>query len=270
MLRPLLLLLCLLASATPSVAAVVKYQMDCNLGKGTVQAQKTQTYSVILTPSKGTCHVAVFDAQQKSIFEYDAWGMQVFVGTGVTTNGNSNAIIQADGPPDRLFVVSLGEHARLLRTIENTYGLWLQNDCGGKIRIWTSDGAFQDDPDLRDVYHNDLFVPDVVFEIRGGRLLDATPGCGGYFDREIRSIRSHVSEQEFENFRANRIADAFRRGQIKGYILKIAFCYLYTDREQQAKEFIDRVWPSNDSARLWQSITKLRSEGVLRNLTQGH
>lgn len=263
------LLLCLLASATPSTAAVVKYQMDCDLGKGAVQARKTQSYSVILTPSKGICHVEVLDAHQKSVFAYDAGGMQVFVGADVmTTDGIPKAVIQADGPPDRLFVVSLGRNAQLLRTIENTYGFWLQNDCGGETRVWTSDGAFQDDADLRDVYHYDLFMPDVVFKMRGDRLVDATPDCREYFDHEIRFVRSRVSEREFENFGANRIADNFRRGQVKGYILKIAFCYLYTGREQEAKEFIDRVWPSNDSARLWQSITKLRSEGVLRNITR--
>ena len=268
MLKSFPLLLCLLASPTPSIAAVVKYQMNCNLGKGTTQALKTRVYSVTLTPSKGSCHVDVIDAHQKSVFEYDAWSMQVFVGAAVTADGRPNAIVQADGQPERLFVVSLGEHARLLRTIENAYGFRLQNDCGGKIRIWTSDGAFQDDPDLRGVYHNGLFTPDVVLEMRDDRLLNATPDCREYFDREISSIRSHVSEQEFENFRANRIADDFRKGQVKGYILKIAFCYLYTGREQQAKEFIDRIWPSNDSARLWQSIIKLRSEGVLRSVTQ--
>lgn len=268
MLRPVPLLLCLLACATPSMAAVVKYQMNCDLGKGAVQAQKTHAYSVILTPSRGSCHVEVLDAHQKSVFEYDAGGMQVFVGSGLTADVSPNAMIQADGSPYQLFVVSLGEHARLLRTIENTYGFWLQNDCGGEIRIWTADGAFQNDPDLRDVYHNDLFTPDVVFAMRGDGLVDATPDCRKYFDREITLIRSYVSEQEFQNFRANRIADDFRRGQVRGYILKIAFCYLYTGREQQAKEFIDRVWPSDDSARLWQSITKLRSEGVLRNVTQ--
>lgn len=267
--RSLLVLLWFLASATPSTAGVVKYQMDCNLGKGAVQTQKTKTYSVILTPLKGSCRVEVLDAQGKSVFERDAWGMQVFVGAGVTTDGSPNAIIQTNGSPDSLFVVSLGEDARLLKTIENTYGFWLRNDCGGEIRIWTADGAFQGTPDLQDVYHKDLFTPDVVFEMRGDKLVDATADCREYFDQEIRPLKSQISEQDLENFRANQIADSFRRGQVKGYILKIAFCYLYTGREKQAKEFIDHVWPSSDSARLWQSITTLRSEGVLRNITQG-
>jgi hypothetical protein len=268
MLGSLTVLLCLLAAATPSAAATVKYQMDCNLGKGTIQAQKTQAYSVVLTPLRGSCHVEIRDAHQKTVFDYDGRGIQVFVGSGVTADTSPNAIVQSDGPPDRLFIVSLGDHARLLRTIENKYGFWLQNDRGGKVRIWTADGAFQDDPDLRDVYHNDLFMPEVVFEMRGDKLVDATPECREYFDREINSARSHLPERAFENFRANRIADNFRKEQVKGYILKIVFCYLYTGREQQAKEFIDRVWPSNDSARLWKSITGLRSEGVLRNISE--
>jgi hypothetical protein len=268
MLRSLPGLLCFLIFATTSRAGSVRYQMNCDLGKGTVQVKKTETYSVILSPSQNACHVEVLDAQQKSVFTYGALGMQVFVGNIATTDDGPSAVIQADGSPESLFVVSLGRHARLLKTIENAYGFWLQKDCDGKVRIWTADGAFQDDPDLRDVYHNDLFTPDVVLEMRGDHLIDATAECREYFDQEISSLKSRISEREFENFRANRIADNFRRGQVKGYILKIAFCYLYTGREQEAKDFIDRVWPSNDVARLWQSITALRSDGVLRNTTQ--
>lgn len=266
MLRLLPLLICFLASATPSSAAVVKYQMSC-YGNGAIQARRTSSYAIILKFSNGVCDVAVLDARKKVIFQYDATGIQVFVGTDLSTDGRPYAIIQADtSNPYRLFVVSLGERAKLLRAIENQYGFWLRNDCGGRIGIWTADGAFRQDPDFNGVHHQDLFTPEVVFRMQGEQLIDATPDCRGYFDEEIRSARSHISEQEIENFRADRIADDFLRSQVKGYVLKIAFCYLYTGREQQAKDFIDRVWPSSDSARLWQSITRLRSGGVLRNL----
>jgi hypothetical protein len=217
------------------------------------------------------CLVSVLNAGKKSIFEYASTGMQVFVGVGVTTDGSPNAIIQADTPhPYKLFIVSLGEHPRPTRVIENLYGFWLQDDCGGRIRIWTSDGAFQQDSDLADVYHSDLFTPDVVFELQEERLVDATLKCRVYFDNEIRSLRSMLTEEELKRFRTNRIADDFHRGQVKGKILKIIFCYLYTGRETEAKQVLQQMWPSNDSDRLWQSIVKLRSEGVLSNLSQLH
>jgi len=269
MLKQGLLLYSLLAFAASGRAASVKYQMDCDLGKGTVQTQRTDSYQVTVTPSAGSCHVAVLDARKKIVFQYDATGIQVFIGAGVTTDGHSNAIIQADTVnPYRLFVVSLGENARLLRTIENQYGFWLQNDCGGRIRIWTSDGAFAQDPDLDGVYHKDLYTPEVVFEIQDERLVDATASCREYFDKEISSLRSQLTPNDVKNFRANRIADDFHRGRVKGNILKIIFCYLYTGRGTQAREFLQQMWPSNDSDRLWQSIMKLRAEGVLGNTNQ--
>ncbi|HTZ47602.1 MAG TPA: hypothetical protein VMH20_08430 [Verrucomicrobiae bacterium] len=268
MLKQVLLVVFLL-SASPSIGAQVKYQMDCDLGKGTTQKQKTNGSTVILTPSDGMCHVTVLDAGAKVAFEYSASGMQVFVGVGVTTDGRPNAVIQADTfSPYRLFIVSLGEHARLLRTIENQYGFWLQNDCGGRIRIWTADGAFQKDHDLDDVYHRDLFTPDVVFELENDRLVDATPSCREYFDKEASSLRSQLKEDEVKSFQAGRIADEFHRGQVKGKILKIVFCYLYTGRENDARQFLQQTWPSSDAERLWKSIVKLRSEGVLSNVTQ--
>lgn len=265
------LILFALTFATPCGAAQVKYQMDCDLGKGSTQTRRANGFTVILTPSNGMCRVSVLDAHKKSVFQYASTGMQVFVGVGVTADGSPNAIIQADDfNPYKLFVVSLGEHPRLVRTIENQYGFWLQDDCGGRVRIWTSDGAFAMDPDLADVYHRDLLTPDVVLELQGESLVDATPICRAYFDQEIESLRSKLRERDIQRFRGHQIKDDFYRGQVKGKILKIIFSYLYTGRETEAKRFLQQMWPSNDSERLWRSILELRSEGVLRNLDRSH
>jgi len=271
MLKQAALFFCALTSATPGLASHVKYQMDCDLGKGAPQSQKTEGYLVTLTPSSGSCQVKVLDPQGKTLFEYDAGGIQVFIGLGVTTDGTPNAVIQADTfDPFRLFIVSLGEHSKLLATIENQYGFWLQDDCGGRIRIWTADGAFSKYHDLDDAYHKDLFTPEVVFEIQNGRLVDATPGCREYFDKEISSLRSTLTENDVKNFRSGRITDDFHRGRVKEKILKMVFDYLYTDRQQSAREILQQMWPSDDSERLWQSILKLRSEGILTNINRVH
>ena len=270
MLKPLSLALFAVALATPCMAAQIKYQMNCDFGKGTTQTRQSGGSTVILTPANGNCHVSILDASHKSVFEYDATGMQVFVGMGVTTDGRPNAIIQADASsPYKLFIVSIGEHTRLLRTIENQYGFWLQDDCGERIRIWTHDGAFQGNSDLVDVYHYDLFTPAVVLEMEGEKLVDATPECRVYFDKQIESLRSRLPADDINGFRKNQMADAFHRGEVKGRILSIIFCYLYTDRETEAQEVLQQMWSSNDADRLWQSILELRSAGVLSQVTRG-
>ena len=194
----------------------------------------------------------------------EATGMQVFVGKGVTTDGGTNAIIQADASPmNKLFVVALGEQAHLVKTIENQYGFWLQDDCGGKTQIWTSDGGFQGNSELIDVYHYDLFIPSVVLEMEGEKLTDATPMCRAYFDKQIESLRSKLTTQDVNGFRTDQIGDALHRREVKGRILNIIFCYLYTGREEQAHEVLRQLWPTNDSDRLWEAILKARTAGVL-------
>jgi hypothetical protein len=232
--------------------------MNCGLSKGSAQTQPSDGSTVTLMSANGKCHVSVLDVSQRPVFEYDATGMQVFVGMGLTTDGRTNAIIQADAAPYKLFIASLGERTRLLTTIENQYGFWLQDDCDGRIRISTSDGAFQGNSDLVDVYHYNLFTPRVVFETEGKNLIDATPTCRAYFDKQIESLRSRLLADDVNGFRTNRIADAFHRGEVKGRILSIIFriiyCYLYTGREKQAQDVLRQMWPSNDADRPWQSI----------------
>jgi hypothetical protein len=250
---------------TAASAARVNYQMNCDLGKGATQTQTVEQSMVIITPSDRMCRVTVLDPDKKSIFEYEGRGVQVFVGS-ITLDGHKSAVIQADAHPYQLFIVSLGAHARLLRTIENQYGFWLQTDCGGRPRIWTSDGAFQDDSDLDGVYHRDLFTPSVVLGLVDGELVDATPSCRIYFDQEIRTLRSQTAKEDVEKFRANQIADEFDRGRVKGNILKMFFNYLYTGREVEAREVLREMWPDDDRERLWRSVVSLRSQGVLSRI----
>ncbi len=271
MLKPSLLFLLIITSATLCQAARVDYQMDCDLGKGATQTREANGYTVVLTPTEGVCRVSILDANKQQLFRFGSTGIQVYVGVGVTTDGGPNAIIQEDTiHPYKLFIVSLGEHPRLVKVLENLYGFWLQDDCGGRIRIWTSDGGFQKDPDLNQVYHGLLFAPDVVFEIEGERLVDATPVCRVYFDEEIKSYRSKLSQSKIQKFRTNRISDDFQRGEVTGKVLKIVFWYLYTGREAEAKQVLQQMWPKNDIDRIWQSILRERSEGVLKNIIQVH
>lgn len=256
------------AFARPASAKLVRYQINCDLGKGTTQTRDVGGSTVTLRPSGAACDVSVSDPNGKSVFAFSATGMQVFVGTGITADGNSAAVIQADTVnPYRLFIVSLGTHPVVISTIQNRYGFWLQDDCGSGITIWTADGAFQQFPEMNDVYHNDLYVPDVVLRVRDHNVVDATPECRTYFDGEIKTLQSRLSPSEINEFRQNRVKSQFRRGEIKGYILKIVFCYLYTDRDKDAKQALMEMWPANDEERIWTTILKLRSEGVLGQLT---
>lgn len=108
--------------AIPCAARVHDYQLNCDFGKGSAHNIRIAQFDIVLSPENHLCHVAVVGSSKKVLFEYTATGMQVFAGKDFTGDNEPDAIIQADESPIRLFVVSLGRHPGLVKTIENNYG----------------------------------------------------------------------------------------------------------------------------------------------------
>jgi hypothetical protein len=255
----------------PAAAKNIKYQMNCDLGKEPSQTQHLSDFTVMLLPSDGACHVSILDVNKKSVFDSTAPSMQIFVGHGLAAVAAPFALVQANlfaSGSNKLFIISLGQSPHLVQTVDNRYGFWLQDDCDGQLRIWTSDGAFQNNTDLIDVYHHDVFTPPVVFEVRQGELFDATSECRQYFDKAIADARSKLSEQKIETFRSGGTPEEAAQGLVRGRILYIVFCYLYTGRENEARQTLQRMWPPQDTDRLWKSVIKLRAEGVLAQINK--
>lgn len=253
--------------ACSSQAKMLPYHLNCDLGKGSSQSLRIQSVTIQLIHGDGTCQVKVLDLHGNLLFEHIANGMQVSSALAPTNGGPSFFVIQDDSSPDQLFVIGLGPHPRVLATVKNGYGFWIENGCGdGRWHIWTADDAFQGDPELADVYHQDLFVPEVALDIRGNKLADVTPACKSHFDQRIAVIRSAITAQEIDAFKNRRIKDEFRSGQVKGYILYIVFADLYSGRERIAQDELHRMWPADDEQRLWGWMLQRRSEGILVRL----
>ncbi len=268
MTRLSVLFLVVIGFAVSSAARAYEYQLNCDLGKGSVQNIRVGQFRIVLSSEKHLCHVAVvLAASERTVFEYRSTGIQVFAGRDFTGDDEPDAIVQTDTTPYRLFVVSLGSRPGLVKTIENNYGFWLRDDCDDKrIRIWTSDEAFQGDKELVNVvYHYDLMVPEIALDLRGTKLVDATPKCKLYVNEQVRLTRSWLKPGDISRFRAGKLTDDFHRGRVKGYILKIVFAYLYSGRETQAHQMLSEMWPQKDTARIWNWIVQNRSEGTLRH-----
>jgi hypothetical protein len=257
----------LFGCACSSTAKTLPYQLDCDLGKGNSQTLRVQSVTVRLIHGGGTCHVEVFDLHGKLLFEHAANGMQVSSALGPTDERQNFFVIQDDSSPTQLFVIGLGPHPQVFETVKNGYGFWIDKGCAdGNRHVWTADDAFQGDPELADVYHQDLFVPEVALDLRGNKLAEITPRCKSHFDRRIAGIRAAMTAQEIDAFKNHRIKDAFRSGQVKGYILYIVFADLYSGRGKIARDDLHRMWPADDEQRLWEWIMQKRSEGILARL----
>lgn len=248
------------------------YQMKCDLGKDARQTRAVAQFEIELSPINNSCHLSISaNEDRRTVFEYISTWIEVFAdGTDFNGDGAPDAVVQvaATSPDYKLFVVSLGKNPGLVQTIENNYGFWLR-DCQGdrRLRIWTADGAFYDSPELKDIYLYDVVVPEVIFRLEGDALIDATPECARYFDSVIARASSELTNARIAAFKAGKIHDPFRKGRIKGNVLTIVFSYLYTGRESQALQALERMWPASDRNRVWDWMRKLRSEGVLRQTT---
>lgn len=248
-------------------AKMLPYHLNCDLGKGSTQTMRLQSVTVRLIHGDGNCHVEVSDVEGKLLFEHVATGIQISSAQGPTKEGLVFFVIQDDSSPSRLFVLGLGPHPRVIATIRNGYGFWIENGCSdGRWHIWTADDAFQGDPELADVYHQDLFVPEVALNIHGNALVNESSACKSHFDHRTAAIRLQLTTREIDEFRNRRVKNAFRSGQVKGYILDIVFGDLYSGREEVAKNELHRMWPADDEQRLWKWMLQKRSEGILARL----
>jgi len=52
-------------------------------------------------------------------------------------------------------------------------------------------------------------VPELALELRGTRLVDATPKCKVYFDEQVHLVRSWLKSSDISRFRARKITDDF-------------------------------------------------------------
>ncbi len=193
--------------------------------------------------------------------------MQVSSVLGLTDESRRFFVVQVHSSPNQLFAFDLGHILKSSQETRMVTASGLRTAVAmGRSHIWTADDAFQGDPELADVYHQDLFVPEVVLDVHGNNLIDGTSTCKVYFDRRIAAVRASMTAQEIAAFKNRAIKDAFRSGQVKGYILYIALADLYTGQEKAAHDVLRRMWPTADEERVWNWMLQKRSEGILTRL----
>lgn len=245
-------------------AATRPYLLDCDRGKGTVKTASLNGISIQMSPAADVCRVVVTNPSGKLLFTDTADSIQVSPALELGDTDQEFVLIQTDTDPYKLTIIRLTGEPAVVATITNRYGFWIQNDCADRRwHIWTADGAFSDDPEIKDIYHYDLIVPEVVFSLRGRKLVDVTPECKAHFDRRIARWAAKYGPRQISDFRMGRITDSFTAGQVKGAVLYRVLTQLYTGRPQLAKQTLRDEWPSGDVDRIWTWMNENRSQGML-------
>jgi hypothetical protein len=248
--------------------------ISCRSGAVSQQKKVVSGFEVRFSSAGDKCHAAVLSPIGKIAFETEAaeLGLDKESGKDINGGGEPDLVLFAqDGPPAYGYTysfVGLGQHPALLTQIQNGYGIWFkQFTSKGPIFILTADAGLRDLPGIREIYHFDLLIPEVIFRLRGDKLTDVSDQFQARYDAQIARAQNHLNPGVIERFRNERISNDFYRGEIKGWILTVVFSYLYSGRERQAWRALQQMWPTNDVAHVKKAILDCRSRGILSEVT---
>jgi hypothetical protein len=173
-------------------------------------------------------------------------------------------IYSLDKPPQRLRVITGGDWYSAADT-----------DLDGRVEIWTDDAAavngFDDMP--RNAFD---FAPPVVLRFEQKKLIDASSEFQPAYDRRIAALRAQLSAQQLSDFKHS---DGLLKTlypptpeewaslrATKARVLEIAWCYLYSGRDQEAWNTLAEMWPPADVDRIRAAILSARAGGIRREV----
>jgi len=176
-------------------------------------------------------------------------------------------------------IYSLEDPPRLLRTITGgEYFAGQDTDLDGRVEIWAGDAAAL--RGFEGLFPGEVgFVPNYVLRFEEGRLYDATPEFVSYFDDQIRQVRAEIDPALMHDFQLSdgkllvrigaspdEITRNHRLRKAKIQALEIAWAYLYSGREKEARQALDELWPKSDVDRIYKAIVDARARGIASQL----
>lgn len=175
-------------------------------------------------------------------------------------------------PTIKYEIYSLNKPAKLLRTITGQdYFSAADTRLNGTVEIWTTDSAAVTGFDNLPRSAFDA-PPTVVLRFEDEKLMDVSSEFRDHYDRQIDALRSQLDARQLSDFKASDgklSAEYFSPdGQPRGLlatkvkVLEIVWAYLYSGREQQAWEALDKMWPASDANRIRPAITNARAHGL--------
>jgi len=169
-------------------------------------------------------------------------------------------------------IYSLSKPSQLLRTITGEdYFNAADTRLESSVEIWTRDAVAVDGFENLPLSAFD-FVPTVVLRFENKKLVDVSSEFRPHFDHQIEILRSQLDAQQVSGFKKSdgKLSNNGppTKDQLNGLlatkikVLEIAWCYLYSDREQDAWNVLAEMWPPADLDRIRASILNARARGL--------
>jgi hypothetical protein len=175
-------------------------------------------------------------------------------------------------PTIKYEIYSLSKPAKLLRTITGQdYFSAADTRLNGTVEIWTTDAAAVNGFDNLPRSAFDA-APTVVLRFEDEKLMDVSSEFRDHYDHQIDALRSRLDWRQVNTFKASDgklsgehlASDGQPVGLLatKVKVLEIVCAYLYSGREQQAWDALDKMWPESDANRVRAAIANARAHGL--------
>ena len=272
-----------LAACTSACAQIP--QVVCDHGIGHFDATYLTGVTLHVAPVKSgafatrACQAELLSGAHRTIvvpsalqIDIDVLGADLGFGTPVVA-----FVVQPTPDAHKSYEIwSLDKTPRSRHTLtgENSYRA-VDADFNGQLAIWTTDSAAaQALETLTDT--NDLSPPIVALKFEHGHLLDVSSWYRPQYDRQISSLRSHLTPGDLADVRnSDDLSDSSPRSstdlrRAKATILEIVCAYLYSGRPERAWAELDSAWPAAGIPKIKAALLAARAHGIetqLANLT---
>jgi hypothetical protein len=201
--------------------------------------------------------------------------MEVNLGLGSLVVAFDIKAAEAD-PHTRYAIYSLTKPPRLLRTITGEdFFRAADTRLDESVEIWTTDAVAANGFEGLPLSAFD-FAPTVVLRFEKKQLMDVSSEFRPHYDQQIASLRSQLSSEQLKALKESDgklasgspaenslIKDQPHELEVaKAKVLEIAWCYLYSDREQEAWNALAEMWPAADVGRIRAAMLDAQGRGL--------
>lgn len=268
--RVIILFFLVLASGIPAYAA---NEPACVQGDRSV-TKKIEGFEIQISPYPDKddplldeCETEIYDPRGDVIFSEHDWSFVIeLAGADVNGDGIPDVVLEAYSGGAHCcwtyYIISLGAKPGLLKKFENDRGVSLYRAKNGRIEFTTQDGAFEY---FDAVCHACTPFTLVYLRLDGTDLVDISPRNMDEYDDIISQTRKTLTAAQLQRLRAlkSNPSDTAKPDGTVAKALTIVLAYLYSGRETQAREALQKMWPPFDQERMWKLILETRRCGIL-------